>query len=439
MKNRDEDLEFMRDLRAAILRGPRLSAHLLLFAMIGFLVLGVYWASRAPLDEVTRGMGQVIPSGKVQVVQNLEGGIVSEIRVREGNIVKKGQTLVLIDNTQFLSKYGEDRAKYLGLRAAVARLTAEEEGRVPTFPSDVMKERPQLARNEMGLYKARQDELRSAINVIKRQVDQKKQELVELASLIDNLKASFALAEEEFDITEPMVKRGVTPRIQLVRLMREISDLRTTMVAAQQSVPRAQSALKEAERRIDERRALFRAEVLTQRNEAKVQSAALEELLNSAQDRLNRTEVRSPVNGTVKKLSVNTTGGVIKPGMDLVEIVPLEDNLLVEAKVRPADIAFLHPGQVAKVKITAYDYAVYGYLDAVVKNISADTILDEKGESFYQVRVRTKQNYLGNDEKKLPIIPGMIAEVDVLTGQKTVLDYFMKPILRARQIALTER
>ena len=241
MKNRDEDLEFMRDLRAAILRGPRLSAHLLLFAMIGFLVLGVYWASRAPLDEVTRGMGQVIPSGKVQVVQNLEGGIVSEIRVREGNIVKKGQTLVLIDNTQFLSKYGEDRAKYLGLRAAVARLTAEEEGRVPTFPSDVMKERPQLARNEMGLYKARQDELRSAINVIKRQVDQKKQELVELASLIDNLKASFALAEEEFDITEPMVKRGVTPRIQLVRLMREISDLRTTMVAAQQSVPRAQS------------------------------------------------------------------------------------------------------------------------------------------------------------------------------------------------------
>ena len=388
---------------------------------------------------MTTGFGQVIPSGKVQVVQNLEGGIVFEIHVREGEVVRADQALLLIDNTRFRSKYGEERARYLGLKAAAARLRAEVEGRAPVFPEDVSKGEPGLVRNERALYEARKAELNSAIEVLNRQVDQRKQNLVELYTRVGQVARSLALANEEMKITEPLVRRGLTSRLEMIRLEREINDVETSLKAAKQAVPRVRAALEEVRRRIDERKALFKTQAMGELNAAEVDLAALSESLASARDRLERTEVRSPVTGTIKKLHVNTVGGVIQPGMDLVEIVPHEDSLLVEARIRPSDIAFVHPGQDARVKITAYEYAVYGSMDARLEHISADTIVDDRGESHYLIRVRTQDTFLDGGGARLPIIPGMIAEVDILTGRKTVLDYLLRPILRARQKALRER
>ncbi len=437
--SRTEDTDFMRDLRAAYIRPPRTSASLLLISIIIFFIWAVFWSRDATLDEVTNGLGQVIPSGDVQVIQNLEGGIVSEIMVRQGDIVKEGQVLVVIDDTQFRSSLLEDRARHHGYMAAAARLKAEIDESDPVFPKEVIDEYPDLVKGEIALFKSHNEELRSSLAVLRDQLDQKKQEVVELRGRIDQLTESYNLALEELAIVEPLVKSRATSRMELIRLKREISDIEGKLKAAKQAEPRILSALSEAERRIEEQRAVSKSKSLAELNDAKVNMAALSGTLTSAKDRLSRTEVRSPANGTVKQIHVNTVGGVVRPGMDLVEIVPLEDNLLVEARIRPSDIAFLHPGQEVKVKITAYDYTIYGSLDAKLEQISADSITDEEGESFYEIRVRTDRNFLTRGDERLPIIPGMIAEVDVLTGKKTVFDYLMKPILRAQQKALRER
>lgn len=435
-----EDAEFMSDLRSAVMRGPRVSASILFLSIVAFFVGAVYWASVATLDEVTTGEGRVIPSSQIQVLQNLEGGILAKIHVREGEIVEQSQVLLTIDDTQAASKYREDRARVLALRASVARLQAEQQGKPPEFPDEVVAERPDLVETELAVYGARTTELRSSIEVYRRQIEQRKQELVELDSRIGQLTDNLALGHEELDILAPLVEQGVSARIELIRLQRQVNDIEGDLMAARQSVPRARSALNEVRRRVEERRAAYLSEVASALAAARGELASVSEVMASAQDRVRRTQVRSPVQGTVIKLYINTIGGVIRPGEDLLEIVPLEDNLLVEAQIRPADIAFLHPGQAAKVKITAYDFAIYGGIDAELEQISADTILNEEGERFYQIRVRTNRNFMVDREGNLlPIIPGMVAEVDILTGKKTVLQYLMKPILRAGGRAMRER
>jgi len=430
----------MSDLRSAVMRGPRVSASILFLSIVAFFVGAVYWASVATLDEVTTGEGRVIPSSQIQVLQNLEGGILAKIHVREGEIVEQSQVLLTIDDTQAASKYREDRARVLALRASVARLQAEQQGKPPEFPDEVVAERPDLVETELAVYGARTTELRSSIEVYRRQIEQRKQELVELDSRIGQLTDNLALGHEELDILAPLVEQGVSARIELIRLQRQVNDIEGDLMAAQQSVPRARSALNEVRRRVEERRAAYLSEVASALAAARGELASVSEVMASAQDRVRRTQVRSPVQGTVIKLYINTIGGVIRPGEDLLEIVPLEDNLLVEAQIRPADIAFLHPGQAAKVKITAYDFAIYGGIDAELEQISADTILNEEGERFYQIRVRTNRNFMVDREGNLlPIIPGMVAEVDILTGKKTVLQYLMKPILRAGGRAMRER
>lgn len=435
-----EDAEFMSDLRSAVMRGPRVSASILFLSIVAFFVGAVYWASVATLDEVTTGEGRVIPSSQIQVLQNLEGGILAKIHVREGEIVEQSQVLLTIDDTQAASKYREDRARVLALRASVARLQAEQQGKPPEFPDEVVAERPDLVETELAVYGARTTELRSSIEVYRRQIEQRKQELVELDSRIGQLTDNLALGHEELDILAPLVEQGVSARIELIRLQRQVNDIEGDLMAARQSVPRARSALNEVRRRVEERRAAYLSEVASALAAARGELASVNEVMASAQDRVRRTQVRSPVQGTVIKLYINTIGGVIRPGEDLLEIVPLEDNLLVEAQIRPADIAFLHPGQAAKVKITAYDFAIYGGIDAELEQISADTILNEEGERFYQIRVRTNRNFMVDKQGNLlPIIPGMVAEVDILTGKKTVLQYLMKPILRAGGRAMRER
>jgi adhesin transport system membrane fusion protein len=430
----------MPEVHSATQRGASRFAHLLLVVIAVFFATFIYWAQQATLDEVTRGDGTVIPSGQVQVVQNLEGGIVAAINVDEGDLVEKGQVLLRIDNVIAASDYRESRARYRAFSAAVSRLEAEvERGKSVTFTEEVLAEAPGIARRERALFEARRAGLNSELDILRRQEEQRRQELVELESRLGMLNRSHQLAVDEMELTRPMVESGVMPQIDLLRLKREVNDLKGDSEATRLALPRAKAALAEASRRVQERLQRFRAETLKEMNDTKANLDAIAEIVTAEKDKFVRTEVRSPTRGTVKQIFVNTIGGVIRPGQDLVEIVPIEDTLLVEAKIRPSDVAFLRPGLDAMVKITAYDFSIYGGLPATLEGISADTIIDEEGDSFYRIRLRTERNSLGTEEDPLPIIAGMTASVDILTGEKTVLDYILKPILKAKQRALRER
>ncbi|MGI9419449.1 MAG: HlyD family type I secretion periplasmic adaptor subunit [Geminicoccaceae bacterium] len=436
---RDEDRAFVGGLARADLQRPRFFAHLLLFTIVLFLVLFLAWASFATLDEVTRGEGRVIPSSQIQIVQNLEGGIISEIQVREAQIVEAGDILLRIENVKAASDLRGGRQRYLSLLGAIARLQAEIEERGIDFPPEVMTEARRVAIDETALFNARQAALQSELEILRNQANQRDQEVTELETRLGQLERSYELAADELEITEPLAAKRVVSKIDLLRLKRQVNDLEGELESTRLSVPRLKLAQREAHRRIEERFLNFQAEAQRELTTVQTEAAALAEAIAADSDRVNRTDVRSPVRGTIKSLLVNTIGGVIQPGQDLVEIVPLEDSLLVEAQIRPADIAFLRPSQAAVVKVTAYDYAVYGGLDAEVETISADTITDDRGDSFFRVRVRTSDNSLDKTGQALPIIPGMTTQVDILTGRKTVLDYLMKPILRIRDEAFRER
>jgi adhesin transport system membrane fusion protein len=307
------------------------------------------------------------------------------------------------------------------------------------MPPEVTREAPAVAQAELELHRARHNENRTALEVLRNQAEQRRQELAELQSKERQLRRSADLAGEELKITEPLLARGGVSRVEVLRLQREVNDLRGQLEATGLAIPRAQSALAEAQRRMEERAATTRREAFSELSRRRAEAASIGESVTAEGVRVTRTEVRSPVRGTIKQFKINTVGGVIRPGQDLVEIVPLDDTLVVEARIAPADVAFLRPGQNAMVKITAYDFSIYGGLPARLEEISADAIQDEKGISYFRIRVRTDRTSLGSTDKPLPIIPGMTASVDVLTGQKTVLDYLLKPILKARDRALRER
>jgi membrane fusion protein, adhesin transport system len=436
------DLDLLSDDTAALLEHSPLAAHLILWGAAAFLVIALIWASVATVDEVTRAQGQVIPSSRVQVVQNLEGGIVQEILVREGEPVNRGQVLLRIDPTRFASTYEEGRQRELALRARLARLEAETAGTDLAMPDELAKDAPQLVLGEQRVYEARALELASTLGVLHEQLVQKRQELRGLQSRAAQLERSVALLEDELERTAPLAAEGVVSEVELLRLRRQVNDTRGDLSAARTQIPQAHAAVGEIEGKIAEARARFRAEAQGQLAETRAELAALTESNFGARDRLERTQVRSPVKGVVKRLHVTTVGGVVQPGNDIVEVVPLEDTLLVEGRVKPRDIAFLHPGQRAIVKLTAYDYAIYGGLEARLEHISADTVPDpdrERDEREYLIRVRTERATLSKGSDDLPIIPGMTASVDVLTGRKTVLHYLLKPVFRARERALRER
>jgi len=439
VRPRKADADFVAGHAGAELQGPRGFTHLLLVIIVAFFGVFLAWASWAELDEVTRGDGKVIPSSQLQVVQNLEGGIVAAIPVREGEVVDPGQVLLRIDNVRAASDLRESRQRYLALLGALGRLRAEVEGSTMALAPEVLTDAPEVAANERALYRARAEALQSEIDILRSQAAQRRQELAELRTRLDQLARSLALATEELEIKRPLAARRVVSKIELLQLERQVNDLDGELETTRLAVPRIESALHEAERRIEERSLSFRAEAQRELTAVQAEATALAEAITATADQVRRTDVRSPVRGTIKRLLVTTVGGVVQPGEDLVEIVPLEDTLLVEAQVRPADIAFLHPGQPATVKVTAYDFSIYGGLDGVVEDISADTIADERGESFYRVRVRTDDNALEHNGEILPIIPGMTTQIDILTGEKTVMDYLLKPILRAKERALRER
>lgn len=416
-------------------RAMRVTVWLAAMLMLAALV----WASLAILQEVTTGEGKAIPSSKVQVIQNLEGGIVTEIFVREGQTVSKGDTLLRLDDTRFLSNRGESEVDRLALTAQVERLAAEAESRPMALPDEVTQNAPQIAADELALYDSRQRRLGSEQTTLNEQLRQKTQELAEFRAKQDQFRSSLALVQQELNMSEPLVKSGAVSPVEILRLKRSAVEIRGSMNANTLAIPRAEAAINEIRSRVKESELAFRSDASRELNEKRSELARLSATRIAIDDRMSRTTVVSPVRGIIKTLKVNTIGGVVQPGSDLVEIVPLEDNLLIEARVRPQDVAFLHPGQKAMVKFSAYDYTLYGGLSARLELIGADTVSDDKGESFYLIQVRTERNHLGSDANPLQIIPGMVATVDIITGEKSVMDYLLKPVLKARSEALRER
>ncbi len=439
MRLHQDDVPFMTDSKSSVVMGASRSSHMILACTALFFSSALTWAAFAKIDEVTRGEGKVIPTGKIQVIQNLEGGILTEILIKEGQVVEKNQPLLRLDDIRFSSSYRETRSKYLSLSARAARLKAEAEGVTIVFSEDITTEDPALTASELALFRSRANELESNLATLKQQESQTRQEIAELEAHKNKLTRSYTLLRQELEMSEPLVADGAISDVEILRLKRSVNDIQGEVEASKLAIPRLVAASEEARNKIADLEIKFRTDARSELSTVTAELSAVAESLRGQEDRVSRTLVRSPVRGTVKQLLVTTIGGVIQPGMDLLEIVPLEGGLLVEAHVRPADIAFLHPDQDAQVKLTAYDYSIYGGLPAKLEHISADTIIDDDGESFFLIRVRTEQSYLGKKSTPLEIIPGMTATVDILTGQKTVLDYLLKPVLRARERALRER
>ena len=433
------DLTFLSDRNAAIMLKAPKGSRIILWSIFVFVMAAIVWAHYTSIDEVTVGEGTVVPSSQVQVIQNLEGGILKAISVRAGQAVEEGQLLMTIENTEAVSSLREQQVERMNLMARASRLAAEASGREPVFSQVMRQDYPKIVSREEDLYQNRQDSLRANQAVFQQQIAQREQEIVEQRAQLENFQSTYELASQELSLTRPAFESGAVSRVELLQLERQVNQLQGDLQASRLAIPRAQSALEEARTKLAESSAKFRADAQEQLTEVRGQLDQLRESSVSLEDKVDRTLVRSPVKGIVKQVQINTVGGVIKPGMSLMEIVPVDDSLLIEAKVRPEDVGFIKPDLPAMVKLTAYDFSIYGGLEAQVENISADTIVDEEGNSYYLVKVRTNKNYLGTESSPLSIIPGMQSSVDIITGKKTVLDYLLKPIFKAQQNALRER
>ena len=415
--------------------------HALLFLVAGFCLIALIWAALAEVDQVARGDGKIITKSQIQTVQNLEGGILSEILVREGDKVEKDQILIRIDPTRYVSAFREGEQGKFSLEAKIARLAAETTGGKLDMPAAALKGAPAVAEHERALYDTRRRDQASKDEILRQQLAQRQSELTELRTRESRLRESHALISKELEITAPLVKQGVISEIELLRQQREASRIRTDLDSATNTLPRAQAAVEEARGKLQDNALSFRTQAGVELSQARAEYAKLSESLPALEDRVARAAVRAPVKGTVKTIVNKTVGGVVQPGSPMAEIVPGEDTLLVETRLSPADIAFVQVGQRALVKIASYDFSIYGGLDGKIEYVSADSIQPQQGqgEPYYIAHVRTASSALHYHDKDLPVIPGMTASVDVLTNRHSVLHYLLKPVNRAMERALRER
>ncbi|WP_207551806.1 HlyD family type I secretion periplasmic adaptor subunit [Rodentibacter trehalosifermentans] len=402
-KIKQSDLALINDLNAALQVEKHHGIFSVIILFFIFLVTFVVWAYFSPLEEVTRGQGSVIPSSREQIVQSLDPGIIQEMKVKEGDIVEKGQVLLTLDDTRSSAILRESEAKVQNLRAVVARLQAESADTPLEFADDIPED---VIARETAAYNARRKAMVDAVS---------------------GLTQSKALLDQEIAITQPMVKKGVVSQVELLRMRRQSSDF------AQQ---------------IAERRNRYSADANNELVQAESELAQARENMAMRADPVERSQIKAPLRGVVKNIRINTVGGVVQAGQDILEIVPLDDTLLVQAYISPKDVAFIRPGQPALVKISAYDYAIYGGLEGKVTLISPDTLQDERRRSelnlnadqaYYRILVETQGTSITDSKgQKLDITPGMTATVDIKTGEKTIFQYLIKPITRMKQ-ALQER
>jgi adhesin transport system membrane fusion protein len=429
-------LDWAGDADWARLQQEPLRARSLLRIAAAALFVMLIWAAFAQIDEVTRGEARVIPTSQVQIIQSVDGGVVEALLVKEGQIVDAGQLLLRVDPTRFVSNMLESRAGQVALQAKALRLEALTRGTAFTPPAELLREAPDVVAQEMRLYESRRAEISAQTSIYQSQLVQRQQELNEVRARRDQAERSLELMTKEINATRPMVATGAVSEVEMMRLDREVARMRGDREQATAQISRVQSAIQEASSKINEVQLTSRNQMSAELSETMSKIASLSQGGRALEDKVKHADIKSPVRGTVKRLLINTVGAVVQPGKEVVEVVPLDDTLILEVQITPKDIGFLRPGQEAMVKFSAYDYSIYGGLVADVFLIGADSVLDEKGNAFYHVRVRTRKSSLG---PTLPIIPGMVAQVDILTGKKTVLSYLLKPVLRAKSNAMTER
>ena len=412
-------------------------AQRIVWAAAAMVALLIGWAVLAEVDEITKGDARVISSRQLQLVQSFDGGVVSAILVKEGQVVEKDQLLLKIDETRATSGVRESAAQGFALRARQARLRALGEGSPLRLPDvGASPEEKRIVEDERRLHETRLSEMNTMLAIGQQQLQQRQQELGEMRARKTSAERSLDLSTQELNKTRPLLATGAVSEVDILRLDREVSKARGDVEQTTAQIARVQASIGEAQRKIQETELSFRNEARKELADVLAKLNALNQGAVALTDKVDKSQIKSPVRGRVQRLLANTVGGVVQPGKDIVEIVPLDDALVLEAKVLPKDIAFIHPGQASTVKFTAYDFSIYGGMAAKVENISPDTVVDDRGNAFYLVRVRTDRVDF-ND--KLPIIPGMTAEVDILTGTKTVMSYLLKPVLKARASALRER
>jgi adhesin transport system membrane fusion protein len=433
------DYDFMQSLSAAVLEEHPKQFRWVIFFWLVSIVLFLLWATFAPIDEIVRGDGKVIPSGENQMIQHLEGGILGGILVKEGDTVLADQVLLKVDNLKSSSTFESMQFKSAELRAKIVRLRAEIDNADFNPSSEDLKQIPSQILQERNLFTSNKDRLNAQLAGLNEQYIQKKNDKLETQGRISEQRKALNFIKEEVRISEPLVAQGVKSKVEFLKLQRELSSLEERYNALVVSIPRLDAAMYEIDNKIKEVRSEFTTKAQIELNEAQTEYNRITAESSMLADQVTRTMVKSPINGIVQKLFVNTVGGVIKPGDNLIEIVPTENGLVAEAKVKPSDIAFLYPGQEAIVKITAYDFALYGALRGKVLTISPDSITDKNENIYYIVRVQTDKKYFGTEDKPLKITPGMTVNVDIITGEKTVMQYILKPILKAKQYTFTER
>lgn len=434
-----EDVAFMDDLDAISFASPRQASLVFLNTVCGLVVLFFIWAFFAHVDEITRGSGEVVPSRHSQIVQSLEGGILQDLLVKEGDLVKKDQILMRLKNVAFASEEKGAEAKLYSLSLRKARLEAEAKGTDFVIPDEMKAKSDSLAENERNLFLSRQEEYQNALNMIENKIEGVSAQIEETKSQIARDSQNISLIQKELAITSKMVAQKAAPQIEEIRLRRELNDANGSLRGAQDKKSGLESDLNAAKKQKEDQEDKFRSQALGELNEVETELSGLLESLKGMGDRVDRAEIRSPVEGVVNNIAIRTVGGVVEPAMKLAEIVPVGDELKVQARVLPSDIAFLKVGQKARVKLTAYDSSRYGYLDGEVSRVGASSVNGPKGDVFFEIEVRTHKSYLGSAEHPLPITSGMVAEVNIITGKKSILEYLMRPFLRLKDRAFTER
>ncbi len=450
-----EDLPYADEVESARARRPSNGSRWLSVGVFLFFAVFIGWTSVATLDEVTHAEGQVIASSRTQVIQNLEGGILRSVDVFEGDIVDKGDVLARLDNELAVSSLRDMLYKAMENLTAIHRLRAAVAGTELTWPKEYREwlekgtgHKLTDAQFEQGLdlaavqeetFAVMKRQRESELSMLQSQYERCDHKVREQISHQAQLSKALSLIQQQVSMAAPLVPRGSYSKVQFLELQERLVRTQGELATLEVSIPGAKAEAEEARHRIELRNAELDSNLNAEINKRSLELASLHESLSASSDRVTRTELRSPVHGTVKKIYINTVGGVVRPGESIMEIVPLDDTLLIEARVRPADVAFLHPGQKAVVKVSAYDFSIYGGLEGVLEQISADTIEDKRGDLFYQVKVRTPKTTITYRNEQLPIMPGMMTTVDILTGKKTVLDYMLKPILKAKQNALREK
>jgi adhesin transport system membrane fusion protein len=439
VKSAQADLNFMNEIEAAKRLQPAWQSNILLILIIALFLFIFTWAAISEVEVITRGQGEVVPSTETQLVQSLEGGILAELNVQEGDRVEKGQILARIENVAFASEERGIEAQGLSLRLKQLRLNAEINNSDFTVPADMRSQNAPLADNELSLYQSRQNTLQSQLDNAEEAVRKAQANLNEINATINRLSESKRLLTEQLEITRNLVAKNAMPRVEALSQERELSNVSGDLNAAVERKKAVQSDLATAQNSREEVQSIFKSEALAELSEVETRLAGLQESLTAAGDRVDRTELRAPTSGIIKTINQKTIGGIVEPAMRLIEIVPVDEDLKITSKIAPADIAFLEVGQPVNVKITAYDAQKFGSLKGTLQRISADTIEDREGNIFFEIDVVTDKNYLGSTNQPLPIMPGMQAETEVITGQRTILEYLAKPFMRARDRALTEQ